>query len=179
MVNEINMNLSSTNIAFGGGCHWCTEAIFQSLNGITKVEQGFVASENESKSFSEAVIVHFNPKEIALKTLIEVHIYTHKSISDHIMRKKYRSAVYTFSKEQNISVSKIMKKFQIVFNNQLITRVLSFKKFKPSNEQFHNYFYVNPEKPFCKTYINPKLKCILDKFSTHIRKEKILSIINQ
>jgi len=171
--------MDSQSIALGGGCHWCTEAVFQSLNGVIKVEQGFLASENESASFSEAVIVYFNPKKIALKTLIEVHIHTHKSTSDHIMRKKYRSAIYTFSKEQNILVSKIMKEFQITFNNQLITRVLSFKKFKPSSEQFHDYFYSNPEKPFCKTYINPKLKCILEKFSTHIKKEKIQLILNQ
>ena len=174
-----SQEMDCERIALGGGCHWCTEAVFQSLKAVIKVEQGFVASENENESFSEAVIVHFNPKEIALKTLIEIHLYTHKSTSDHIMRKKYRSAIYTFSKEQNISVSKIMKEFQNIFNNQLITRVLCFKKFKLSNEKFHSYFYTNSEKPFCKTYINPKLKCILDKFSRHIKKEKIQLILNQ
>jgi len=165
-------------IALGGGCHWCTEAVFLSLKGVIKVEQGFVASEGENDSFSEAVIVHFNPKVVLLKTLIEIHLYTHKSTSDHTMRKKYRSAIYTFSKEQNILVSKIIKELQTLFNNQLITRVLSFKKFKLSNEQFHNYFYANPEKPFCETYINPKLKCILDRFSNQVREEKIHAVLN-
>jgi len=171
--------MEEESIALGGGCHWCTEAVFQSLKGVIKVEQGFVASENENESFSEAVIVHFNPKKILLKTLIEVHLYTHKSTSDHMMRKKYRSAVYTFSKEQFFLVCKIMKEFQSIFNNQLITSVLRFKKFKSSSEQFHNYFYTNPEKPFCKTYINPKLRCILDKFSREVRKEKIRLVIDQ
>jgi peptide-methionine (S)-S-oxide reductase len=156
------------NIALGGGCHWCTEAVFQSLKGVIKVEQGFVASEDENGSFSEAVIVHFNPKEITLKTLIEVHLYTHKSTSNHIMRIKYRSAIYTFSKEQNILVGEIMKEFQSQFDSQLITRVLPFKKFKSSSEQFHNYFYKNP-----------KLKLILAKFSKQVRKEKMSVISNQ
>jgi len=164
--------MDNERIALGGGCHWCTEAVFQSLKGIIKVEQGFVASEHENESFSEAVIVHFNPKEIALKTLIEVHLYTHNSTSDHTMRKKYRSAIYTFSNEQNILVSKNIKELQKQFNNQLITCVLPFKKFKSSSKQFHNYFYKNPEKPFCKTYISPKLKYVLDKFSRQVRKEK-------
>lgn len=165
-------------IALEGGCHWCTEAVFLSLNGVIKVEQGFVGSEGENESFSEAVIVHFNSKEVELKTLVEIHLYTHKSTSDHTMRKKYRSAIYTFSKEQNILVARILEEYQWQFNNRLITSVLSFKKFESSNKQFHNYFYANPEKPFCKTYINPKLKCILDKFSSQVRREKIHAVLN-
>jgi peptide-methionine (S)-S-oxide reductase len=56
-------------IALGGGCHWCTEAVFQSIIGVEKVEQGFVASIDENNSFSEAVIVHFNSEVISLNTL--------------------------------------------------------------------------------------------------------------
>ena len=47
-------------IGFGGGCHWCTEAIFQALNGVESVEQGWISSLNPYDTFSEAVIVHFN-----------------------------------------------------------------------------------------------------------------------
>ena len=50
------MNLNK--IALGGSCHWCTEAVFQSLLGVKKVEQGYVASTNENSSFSEAIVVH-------------------------------------------------------------------------------------------------------------------------
>ena len=66
-------------IALGGGCHWCTEAVFQSLKGVEKVNQGYVASTGENNWFSEAVIVHFNDEIITLKTLIEIHLHTHKS----------------------------------------------------------------------------------------------------
>ena len=58
-----------TKVAFGGGCHWCTEAVFQSLKGVEKVEQGFVASVAKNSSFSEAVIVHFQTEIIALKNI--------------------------------------------------------------------------------------------------------------
>ena len=171
--------MDNERIALGGGCHWCTEAVFQSLKGIIKVEQGFVASEDENESFSEAVIVHFNPKEIKLKTLVEVHLYTHKSTVNHSRRKKYRSAMYTFSEEQNVLANRIIKDLQSLFDNRLTTEVLPFKKFMPSEERFLNYFYSNHKKPFCKTYINPKLKYILDKFSRQVRKEKILPVLNQ
>ena len=96
-------------IAFGGGCHWCTEAVFQSLKSVELVEQGYFSSVDES----------------------------------------------------------------------IITKVLSFKDFKPTKVQFHGYFYSNPQKPFCEKFINPKLKFILATFSKYIKKEKINIIVNQ
>lgn len=86
-------------IGFGGGCHWCTEAVFQNLKGVNHVAQGWIASDENNTAFSEAVVVEFNPPKINLKTLIEIHLATHKSTSNHSMRKKYRSAIYVFSKE--------------------------------------------------------------------------------
>ena len=71
-------------IAFGGGCHWCTEAIFQSLRGVQKVEQGWISSTHPGAStLSEAVIVHFETSLISLDTLIEVHLSTHNATSNH------------------------------------------------------------------------------------------------
>ena len=95
-------------VGFGGGCHWCTEAVFQSLIGVEKVEQGWVASTEKNKNFSEAVVVHFDVKEINLKILIEIHLRTHKSTSNHSMRTKYRSAVYYFSHQQKEKSTKII-----------------------------------------------------------------------
>ena len=154
-------------IAFGGGCHWCTEAVFQSLKGVEKVEQGYVASTGKNSLFSEAVIVHFNAEEISLKTLIEIHLYTHKSTSNHLKRDVYRSAVYSFSKGQKQESEQVIEVLQKDFNNRLITEVLPFKTFKASREDITNYYYKNPEKPFCKTYIHPKIKLVLQQFAFH------------
>jgi peptide-methionine (S)-S-oxide reductase len=62
------MNL--VKIGFGGGCHWCTESVFQSLKGVQKVEQGWIASTNENDSFSEAVLVYFDETTIDIKVLL-------------------------------------------------------------------------------------------------------------
>ncbi|MFV8270119.1 peptide-methionine (S)-S-oxide reductase [Flavobacterium sp. GT2N3] len=53
-------------VGFGGGCHWCTEAYFQSLKGVEIVEQGWISSKFPEDIFSEAVIVHYNPSVIPL-----------------------------------------------------------------------------------------------------------------
>lgn len=173
------MNLNETKIALGGGCHWCTEAVFQSLIGVLKVEQGYVASNESDNSFSEAVIVYFNPEEIPLITLIEIHLYTHKSNSNHSMRFKYRSAVYTYSEEQKVETKIILESFQNQFENQLITQVFPFIRFKASREQIQNYYYNNPKKPFCERFINPKLKILLKSFSKHVNSSKLKHLENE
>ena len=160
-------------IALGGGCHWCTEAVFQSLVGVSKVEQGFVSSTGDNTTFSEAVIVHFNSEDMSLGRLIEIHSHTHKSTSNHSMRTKYRSAVYVFSKEQKQEAKQILESLQNQFENKLITEVLPFESFKASREQIHNYYYNNPEKPFCERFINPKLEVLLKRFSNYTNKNKL------
>ena len=164
-----------TKIALGGGCHWCTEAVFQALKGVEKVEQGYVASNSEHSSFSEAVIVHYNAEVISLKTLIEIHLHTHKSTSNHAMRTKYRSAIYTYTEEQNIEAKRLLKVFQDEFEGQLITKVYPFSKFKASREAIQNYYQKNPDKPFCERFINPKLKLLLDQFSNHVNTDYVMS----
>jgi peptide-methionine (S)-S-oxide reductase len=159
-------------VAFGGGCHWCTEAVFQSLKGVEKVEQGWVSSSNENNTFSEAVIVHFYAELISLKHLIQVHLATHKSTSNHSMRKKYRSAIYIFSDEQKIASNAILDEIQKQTTAKIITQVLPFSKFKPSDSQFQNYYNKNPQKPFCKKYILPKLNLISNQFSDKILVKK-------
>ena len=166
-----------TRIAFGGGCHWCTEAVFQSLIGVAKVEQGWVASLHDNATFSEAVVVHYN-ENIDLKTLLHIHLLTHKSTSNHSMRNKYRSAVYYFSEHQKEESKLLLKAFQSKFSNKIITKVLAFHQFKPSTEEFQNYYLANPKKPFCQNYIDPKLKLLLQKFSSKIDTSKVSHLIS-
>ncbi len=166
-----------TKIALGGGCHWCTEAVFQSLKGVGKVEQGYVASIDENNTFSEAVIIHFKTEEIALHVIIEIHLHTHKSASNHSMREKYRSAVYTFSIEQEINSREIIESLQKDFDSKVITKVFPFSEFKASREAIQNYYQKNPKKPFCETFINPKLKLLLDKFSKYVAVEKLNHLV--
>lgn len=160
-----------TKIAFGGGCHWCTEAVFQSLIGVEKVEQGWVFSVDKNDSFSEAVIVHFDKTEIDLKILIEIHLSTHRSTSNHSMRNKYRSAIYYFEAHQKEKSLQIIEELQPNFDAKIITQILEFKDFKPSTVAFQNYYQQNPKKPFCEKYIHPKLELISKDFSNHFIKK--------
>ncbi len=164
---------SIRKIGFGGGCHWCTEAVFQSLLGVQNVKQGWIASEGANTAFSEAVILEYNASIIPLEVLIEIHLHTHKSTSEHSMRQKYRSAIYMFNQEEKHTISTFLEELQPKFNNKLITQILQFSEFKPSRDEITNYYYKNPKKPFCETFINPKLKLLLERFKKYTDLNKI------
>lgn len=155
-------------IGFGGSCHWCTEAIFRSLKGVSSVSQGWISPAGEPDAFSEAVIVDFDPDLISPETLIEIHLHTHSCTSAHSMRPKYRSAVYVFSNEHaQIAVSAI-RFLQKDFNQPIITQVLDFGVFKLNKEQYLDYYYSNPDKPFCQSFIEPKLRILFKQFSNSV-----------
>lgn len=155
-------------VGFGGGCHWCTEAVFRSLKGVLKVEQGFIAPKEKLEKLSEAVIVHFNENEIGLKDLLTIHLYTHKSTKNHSMRNKYRSAVYFFEKQQKISLKMYMLEIQTGFKASLITQILPFGIFNPSQEKYHDYYFTDTTRPFCVTHISPKIALLIDTFPQHM-----------
>lgn len=152
-------------IGLGGGCHWCTEAVFQALRGVSAVEQGFVASEPPDDAFSEAVIATFDPDVLPLDVLLEAHLRTHASTSNHSMRGKYRSAVYTTDEAQAQRARAALLRLETGFDAPLVTRVLPLAAFRPSAERFQNYYAADPERPFCRSYIEPKLADLRRRFA--------------
>lgn len=152
-------------IGFGGGCHWCTEAVFQNVRGVSDVTQGFIRSEPPHERWSEAIEATFDPKQIDLQTLIEIHLRTHSSTAAHKMRGKYRSAVYVFGEVQRRQVSDALATLRPGFDAPLQTLVLHHRGFAPSDEHFRDYYATDPERPFCRSYIDPKLRLLRDRFA--------------
>ena len=157
-------------VGFGGGCHWCTEAIFDSLKGVSQVDQGWITSTHPNATTpSEAVIVHYDEKMISLDVLTEIHLRTHNATSNHTFRDKYRSAIYTFDDEQEIKAQSILKEKQKLFEKPLVTKVYPFGTFKLNDEKYLNYYKTNPEKPFCQVRIEPKLRILLERYKNYVK----------
>ncbi|MEP2240442.1 MAG: peptide-methionine (S)-S-oxide reductase, partial [Maribacter sp.] len=135
---------------------------------VEKVEQGFIAPKENPTDFSEAVIVHYNASKIDLKDLVAIHLDTHRSTENHSMRNKYRSAIYYFSHEFRPVLSQIMTDKQEEYSDELITAILPFGDFRSSEERFHNYYFSDTEKPFCKTHISPKIKMLKEKYAKNL-----------
>lgn len=159
-------------IGLGGSCHWCTEAIFQSLLGVSNVFQGWISS-SEFSEFSEAIIIDFDPQTISLDVLIEIHLHTHSCTSNHALRTKYRSAVYCYSDQQKSQSSDVLLRLQKNFESEIITEALMLKEFRLNKEEYLSYYYNDPTKAFCQNIINPKLRLLLDKFRGQVILSKL------
>ena len=164
MHDDSSMPDGVQKIGFGGGCHWCTEAVFASLRGVTCVEQGFIRADAPDDEFSEAVLLTFQAEQISLASLIEIHLRTHSSTSNHAMRRKYRSAIYAMDEAQAGAARRVLAELAPAFDAPLVTRVLPFRTFKASDERFQRYAEKNAGAPFCTTYIDPKLALLRKEF---------------
>lgn len=157
------------HVGFGGGCHWCTEAVFTAVSGVTRVEQGYIRSDEPDDSFSEAVAITFEPAVIALERLIDIHLQTHSSTSAHRMRGKYRSAVYAYDAEQAAAARDCIDQLQRGFAAPIVTRVLPFRGFRASDGKFHRYSEKHADGPFCRRYVDPKIDILRENFGSHLR----------
>ena len=164
---------SLSKLGLGGGCHWCTEGVFASLIGVIAVNQGWISPVNDKNHFSEAIEVIFDPKLISQHDLINIHLHTHAASSNHAMRDKYRSALYAYNNEQYEQMSDSLLNLSLDFDSKLITQVFHFYEFKLNKAELQNYFYSAPNRPFCQTYIHPKLRLLLNKFTDHVDHKKL------
>lgn len=158
----------SHKIGLGGSCHWCTEAIFQSLRGVTRVEQGWLSALPPDDVLAEGVVVYFDADVIDLKKLIEIHLHTHSCTSNHKMRSKYRSAVYCYNQDQFDSAVKGLSELQNDFEQGLVTRALHVVNFQMNQPRYLDYYNTDPSRPFCRTRIEPKLARLLELFSDQV-----------
>ena len=156
-------------LGLGGGCHWCTEAVFEHLRGVRSVEQGFHRSDLPNGAWSEAVRVSWDPSVLPFRVLLEVHLRTHASTSAHSLRGKYRSAVYVGSESGAGEVRDALAELQGGFAEPLVTQVLPDRGFRMSEARFQNYYRTDPERPFCRTYIDPKLAMLRREFGEVVR----------
>ncbi|WP_299013032.1 peptide-methionine (S)-S-oxide reductase [uncultured Photobacterium sp.] len=154
-------------VGLGGSCYWCTEAIFRSLAGVVSVSQGWLKS-REHDSFAEGVIVEYDEAIINLYAIIQIHLHTHSSTSAHGLREKYRSAIYVYSLAQQQKAKGCLFKLQQEFSQPLVTQVLEYQSYEPSEAEYHDYYYADPAKPFCTNLITPKLQELLNRFGDRV-----------
>jgi peptide-methionine (S)-S-oxide reductase len=143
--------------------------VFQALKGVHAVRQGFITADPPHEDWSEAVELDYDPDIISLADLIAAHLATHASSSNHKMRGKYRSAVYVAGADQAALARTAITDAARRTGLDFVTQVLHNRGFKPSATAFQNYYATDPERPFCQTYIDPKLAKLKAQFTTLLR----------
>ncbi len=131
--------------------------------------QGFIRSDPPDDTWSEAVEVVFDPDGVDLRDLIAVHLATHASTSDHKMRGKYRSAIYAHNPSARQRSARLIRELSREADLPVVTRDLTHRGFKPSDPRFHDYYRSDPQRPFCQSYIEPKLAKLRARYATLLK----------
>ena len=158
---------------FGGGCFWCTEAIFQNLKGVIKVESGYSGGRISNPTYREvssgitghAEVIEFtyNPNEIAYEDLVKIHLTTHDptTLNQQGADKgtQYRCVVFYRNEDEKTISLNLIKELKSTYDNMIITEVAMFEHFYPAEEHHQNYYTNNMDNNrYCAVVINPKLR---------------------
>lgn len=182
------MNSSVEIAVFGGGCFWCTEALFRELKGVVSVASGYAGGAMEKPSYeavstgrtghAEVIQVQYEPGAISYEKLLEVFFSTHDPTTlnqqGNDVGEQYRSVIfYTTDKQRKEAEDYIQKlRDERAFQRSIVTEVKSFEAFYPA-EDYHQRFYErNPEHGYCKIVIAPKLKKLQEKHSELLAKNE-------
>ena len=168
-----NRQNTPTEIAsFGAGCFWCVEAVFQNLEGVTKVESGYMGGKVKNPTYEavctgatgHAEIVHitFDPNIIEYKTLLNWLWRSHdpttlnRQGADH--GTQYRSAVFYHSDDQRIIAETSKTDAQKLFKDPIVTEITAASEFYPAEGYHQDYYRLNKTAPYCQMVIRPKLE---------------------
>jgi peptide-methionine (S)-S-oxide reductase len=172
---------------FGGGCFWCTEAVFKRLRGVVSVTSGYSGGKRENPSYeqvsagatghAEAVQVEFDPSVISFDKLLEVFWATHdpttKDRQGNDVGSQYRSVIFYHSEKQKEEALKSKNDLEKekMYSDPVVTEIVPFERFYTAEEYHQNYYDSNTSYPYCSVVISPKIKKLLEKFGEDVKEE--------
>jgi len=169
----------------GGGCFWCTEAVYEMMNGVIKVESGYSGGTVKNPSYrevcsgmtghAEVVQITFDPSVITYADILEIfwtaHDPTTLNRQGADVGTPYRSVIFYNSPQQKTIAEKSMKEVATLFwDDPIVTQLVPFKEFFKAEDSHQDYFALNGSQPYCQAVISPKVKKVREKFSSKIKK---------
>lgn len=171
---------------FGGGCFWCTEALFQSLKGVSSVTPGYAGGQTENPSYeevstgktghAEVTKIEFDPNIISFSDLLAIFFNTHDPTTLNRqgvdIGTQYRSAIFYTTEKQKEESEKLIKELDNshAYDKPVVTEVVPLTKFYEAESYHKNYFLSHPEAAYCQIVIAPKLEKLNKKFAELVKK---------
>ncbi len=180
--------MTQNNIAvFGGGCFWCTEAVFKMMKGVTAVMPGYAGGTKENPTYeqvsggmtghAEVIHIEYDPSEAAYRDLMTVFFGSHdpttKNRQGADVGTQYRSIILTTTFEQLQEAEAFIKELNdsSEFGDPIVTEVIPLEKFYPAENYHQDYYAKNPNQGYCEIVINPKLEKVKKKFAELLNDE--------
>lgn len=172
---------------FGTGCFWCTEAIFEQLNGVLNVTSGYSGGEVANPTYkevctgetghAECVQVVYEPAKISFDELLEVFFQVHDPTSLNRqgadVGTQYRSAIFFHNKAQKEKAEYYKQELDKsgAYNKPIVTEITAFNKFYPAENYHQEYYELNKNtNPYCSVVIRPKLEKFEKVFANKLKR---------
>jgi len=183
------MDIKGLEVAtFGSGCFWCSEAIFERLNGVVKVVSGYSGGTiknptyeqvcSDTTGYAEVIQISYDPKIISFDELLEVFWKTHDPTTlnkqGNDVGSQYRSVVFYHNEEQKRLAEKYKEELNKsgAWDKPIVTEISPFTNFYSAENYHQNYFDNNPAQPYCSFVITPKVEKFEKVFKDRLKKQQ-------
>lgn len=172
------MTTNSTELAtFGGGCFWCTEAVYQGVKGVKSVTSGYAGGKTPNPTYhevcegntghAEVIQIAFDPHVVSYERLVELfwdaHDPTELNRQGADTGTQYRSIILCSSDEQKRIAEASKKKLAARSVKPIVTEIVPLTKFYPAEDYHQDYYRNNSNAPYCQIVIRPKLEKLAPK----------------
>lgn len=170
---------------FGGGCFWCTESIFNSIEGVEEAVSGYTGGYLANPTYkevcegttghAEVVKVVFNSEIISYDELLEIfwniHNPTQLNRQGEDVGTQYRSSLFYTTEEQRIKAEQSIITFENkgLYEQKFTTVIEELGEFWPAEDYHQGYFLVNQTQPYCSAVVGPKIAKFKEKFKKYVK----------
>jgi len=171
MANDAAPTLAKAT--FAGGCFWCTEAVFEQIDGVKGVVSGYIGGEVPNPTYkdvctgltghAEAVEIEYDPAVVSYPKLLEIFFATHdpttKNRQGADVGTQYRSGVFYHDAEQQRTAEEVIKRLNEAgaYPQPIVTEVTKATTFYPAEDYHQDYFANNPGQGYCRAVVAPKV----------------------
>jgi peptide-methionine (S)-S-oxide reductase len=172
-------------LTLGGGCFWCTEAVFARLKGVTSAFPGYSGGKIPNPSYeqvstsktgyAEVTQITYDPSVITFRQILEIFFATHDPTTLNMqgadVGTQYRSVIFYHTEEQKKEVEAYIKELteKKVFGSPIVTAVEPFREFYPAEEYHQKYYERNREAAYSRYVITPKVDKLQKKFGDKLK----------
>jgi peptide-methionine (S)-S-oxide reductase len=183
-MSEQNSNLETAT--FGSGCFWCTEAIFERVNGVSSVVSGYSGGTVENPTYNEVcngttghaecTQITYDSTVVSYDELLEIFWKTHDPTTlnrqGNDVGTQYRSVIFYHNDEQKQKAEYYKNKLndEKIWDNNIVTEISKFEKFYPAEDYHQEYYENNPNQGYCAYVITPKVEKFEKIFKDKLKK---------
>jgi len=175
---------ATETITLGGGCFWCTEAVYEQVQGVLGVESGYcnghVVQPNYEQVCSghtghvEVVRVRFDPAQIPLRAVLEIFFNIHDPTTlnrqGNDVGTQYRSGIYFHNAAQESVAREVLAEAQEAHGGKVVTELQAEASYWPAEAYHQHYFAQHPDQGYCAFVVAPKVEKFRKTFKAHLRK---------